>query len=400
MIGDIWPCEWGTFTDDETGRVVTQLTGGWANDYPLYYFTTSFTPDRRFLVFHSERSGLVQLYRLDLTSGEIGQLTDGRTPDSGWAIWCEWHLSGIYSHLSALHPAIGEAYYFQDDEICATRVDTFENRLVTRLPSGRMPIGQSAFSPDGSLFGLIHVDRNVYVERLNEREALTQQGRFDWDRDHHRFRNGVQTALSVLETATGRLRTVIETDFHFHHLLFVDGRTLLINHPRGCAGMWTLDLASGKTEHLRPASAPGAHGAAVNHQVITDRGIVYEAVATAGDGQAATYLGCYDPKSHSFEEARLPLSGYVHAGFDPAGEFAFVEHAGERHEILQVRGQAHAPGLLDVSLLRRLRSPASDCQRDHAHPFLSPDRTHLYFTDWSANRFSQVCRMEVGDLVP
>jgi hypothetical protein len=400
MIGDTSPCEWRKFTDDVTGRVVTQLTSGRTNSYPIYYFTTSFTRDGRFLVFHSERSGSVQLYRLDLATGEIGQLTDGRTSDSGWAIWCEWHLSGIYNHLSALNPASDEVYYFQDDEICATRVDTFDNRVVAKLPGGRMPIGQSAFSPDGSLFGFIHVARNAYVERLREREALTQQGLFDWDRDHHhRFRNAVATTLSVLDTATGRMRTVIETDFHFHHLLFVDERTLLINHPRGCAGMWTVDLGSGKVDHLRPASAPSAHGAAVNHQVITRRGIVYEAVAADADGRTTTYLGCYDPISHTFEEARLPLTGYVHTGFDPAGKFAFVEHAGDRHEILQVHRRADSRDVLDVSMLRTLRSPASEHQRDHAHPFLSPDRSSLFFTDWSQEGFSQVCCMEIGDLV-
>src|SRR4030095_5883816 len=150
MIGDTSPCEWQKFTDDVSGRVVTQLTSGRTNNYPIYYFTTSFTRDCRFLVFHSERSGLVQLYRLDLATGEIGQLTDGRTSDSGWAIWCERHLSGIYNHLSALNPASDEVYYFQDDEICATRVDTFDNRVVAKLPGGRMPIAQSAFCTERS----------------------------------------------------------------------------------------------------------------------------------------------------------------------------------------------------------------------------------------------------------
>ena len=114
MIGDITPTEWRTETVE--GRRLTRLTDGRSNSYPLYYFVPSVTPDGRYFVFHSERSGEVQLYRLDLGSGEIGQLTDGHTRDAGWAIWCEWHLDGVYTHLSAINPQTGELFYFQGGE--------------------------------------------------------------------------------------------------------------------------------------------------------------------------------------------------------------------------------------------------------------------------------------------
>jgi hypothetical protein len=49
--------------------------------------------------------------------------------------------------------------------------------------------------------------------------------------------------------------------------------------------------------------------------------------------------------------------------------------------------------------LRTLRSPASEHQRDHAHPFLSPDRSRMFFTDWDEHGFSQVHSMAVDDLI-
>ena len=88
MIGDITPAEWTVEVDAATGRTVQRLTDGRSNSYALYYFVPSVTPDGRYLVLHSERSGAVQLYRLDLSTGEIGQLTDGHTKDAGWAVWC------------------------------------------------------------------------------------------------------------------------------------------------------------------------------------------------------------------------------------------------------------------------------------------------------------------------
>src|SRR3569623_613976 len=117
MIGTITQAEWTVETDPGTGRKVTRLTDGRSNSYALYYFTPSVTPDGRYFVFHSERSGEVQLYRLDLQPGEIGQLTDGHTHDAGWAVWCEWHLDGIYNHLSAINLKTGDVFYFEDDQI-------------------------------------------------------------------------------------------------------------------------------------------------------------------------------------------------------------------------------------------------------------------------------------------
>jgi hypothetical protein len=90
VIGSTSPPEWKEFPDPDTGRKVTQLTNGRGHSYPLYYFVPSITTNQRFLIFHSERSGWVQLYRLNLGNGEIAQLTDGHTADSGWAPWCEW----------------------------------------------------------------------------------------------------------------------------------------------------------------------------------------------------------------------------------------------------------------------------------------------------------------------
>ncbi|MBI4923492.1 MAG: PD40 domain-containing protein [Devosia nanyangense] len=400
MIGTITAAESVTEIDLVTGRKVTRLTDGRSNCYALYYFTTSITPDGRYLVFHSERSGSVQLYRLDLQTGAIGQLTDGHTADAGWAVWCEWHLGGIYNHLSAIHPQTGEVTYFEDGEIRGTDVASFANRRVAMLPAGRMPIGQAAFSPDGRWFGYIHADEAAFRALLSKREADTRAGTFSWNRDHHHvFRNAIGATLAVVDTATGEQRTVIATDYHFHHVLFVDNETILLNHPKGCAGMWVVKLDGSGVEHLRPATAPGAHGAAVNHQVVTARGIAYEATVDTARGERQTWFGIFDPESGEFSEKLLPVDGYVHTGFDPAGRFAFIENAGARHELLTVH-RARAPGgPLETRLLRTLMSPAHDDQRHHAHPFLAPDRRRLYFTDWSAEGFAQVCAMDVADLV-
>ncbi|MEZ4637694.1 MAG: hypothetical protein R2856_22520 [Caldilineaceae bacterium] len=78
-IGTQHPPEWKTTTDPQTGRTLRQFTSAAANSYPLYYFVDTITPDGKMLIFHSERSGWVQLYKMDLDTGAMTQLTDGRT---------------------------------------------------------------------------------------------------------------------------------------------------------------------------------------------------------------------------------------------------------------------------------------------------------------------------------
>jgi hypothetical protein len=390
-IGDVFASELMCYKDAATGRLITQFTSAKANNYPLYYFIPSHTADGRYLVFHSERSGFVQLYRLDVQSGEMVQLTDGQTRESGWGIWCQAHLRGIYNHLSALNTTTNDAFYFQDEELRATNLESLHNRLVCSLP-GRISIGQTGFSPDGEHFAFIHADRAQYTRALSDREALANMGRWQWGRDHHAWRNEVPCTISLVDTASGQLRDVIELDYHVHHVFFLDADRLLINHPRDTSGMWVVQLDGSAVRVLRPHDENGS----VVHQVVTQKGIFYEACRHV-DGRRENCFGRYDPSTDTFSEVPLPGLGYVHTGFDPAGKFLFFENDDcDKHQLLS----AHYPHDADRYALRTLKTltPIGFGQRYHAHPFLSPDRAQIFFTE-VLDGFSQVCALDVADLV-
>ncbi|MFH1567112.1 MAG: hypothetical protein ABIL09_03870 [Gemmatimonadota bacterium] len=391
VAGRRLPAERIDRTDPPSGRRLRQWTSAPAHSYPLYYFVPSHTADGRYLVLHSERDGWVQLYRLDLASGELVQLTDGRTGRSGWAIWCERHLRGVYNHLSALEPGRGEVFYFQDEELRGVEVDSLRTRVVLELP-GRVPLGQAAFSPDGRHFAFVHADCREFEARMDEREALTHMGQFHWGRDHNAWRERVPTTIGVVDGQSGAWRLSLELSYHVHHVLFLDDEHLLINHVRGDSGMWTVRLDGSDQQVLRPRDR---HGVPC-HQVLTRRGICYEANDHT-TGRRLVYMGRADGRTGCFREVHVPDMGYVHTGRDPEGWFCFGEDMTDRdHRLFSL----HHPGDPERQEVRTLRAiPAIPFgQRFHAHPFLSPDRRWLFYTEL-VEGFSQVCALEVGDLV-
>lgn len=387
-IGDRWPSETSSFVDPATGREVTRHTCCRAHSYALYYFVPSHTADGRYLVFHSERLGWVELYRLDLQTGEIVALTDGRTRDSGWAIWCLYRLRGIYNHLSALNRVTGEVWWFDGERILGTDVASLRKRLVHEMP-GRHPIGQSAFSPDGGLFAFIHAERGAYEDALRERECLQNMGQFDWGRDHQAWRDRVPCEVSLLDTSSLSCRTVASLPFHVHHVLFASNDLLLLNHVRGDSGMLAVGLDGSPPRPLRPRDANGA----VCHQLVTSAGIRYEAVRHDGRRRWNVLGRC---RADGTERLELPIpdDAYVHTGFDPEGELLFYESDGAEHAI-RCLCPATPPGGMPLTV--RSLPPSPFGQRHQAHPFLSPDRGRIFFTEL-VDGYSQVSSVDARDL--
>ena len=99
MIGDTWASEKSSFVDEKTGRTVQRLTMT-GNNVHLYFTENSFDANKNEIIFISDRASgedkdpvddpIYNLFRMDLDSGTITQLTDEpngigsvtKTPDS------------------------------------------------------------------------------------------------------------------------------------------------------------------------------------------------------------------------------------------------------------------------------------------------------------------------------
>lgn len=399
-IGTEYPSEWKDLPEEVYGCEARQLTTAEASSYPLYYFVPTVTADSRYLVFHSERSGWVQLYRLDLESGVIVQLTDGRTYDAGWAFWSEYRLRGIFNHISVLSPKRGEVIYFEADEIRATHVGSLENRLGCKMPEGRISIGQTDVSPDGRWLALIHADEELYRRAVARRESLVLMGLWKGDVDHQAWRESMgEVALDLVDLETGEVRPVTRVPFHFHHVLFAGKETLVLNHPRGDKGMWKIGVDGSDMRWLRPHTDAGAHEARIIHQVVHARGVAYEAITREPGGGQKVYFGTYHLEDDTFTETYLPGLVGVHVGLDPEGLFSFGSGRLDGQHLLFTADLGASEESERVKPILKLRSDGSGGQRGHAHPFLDPQRKYLFFTDRCERGYFQVVRVPLESVV-
>ncbi len=119
MIGDTWRSEMQEFRDEKTGRRVLKLTST-GNNYHLYFTENSFDSRKNEIIFKSDRAAgedklpheepLYNLFRMNLDTGEIVQLTDEaqpvvactKTPDSEIIVYKTGNL------LKKLEPATGK----------------------------------------------------------------------------------------------------------------------------------------------------------------------------------------------------------------------------------------------------------------------------------------------------
>jgi len=76
MKGTKYKSEKKKYIDSATGTTVWQMTDAPCNHHNMYMTKSCFTADSKTTVFLSTRSGNWNLYKMEIESGEIVQLTD------------------------------------------------------------------------------------------------------------------------------------------------------------------------------------------------------------------------------------------------------------------------------------------------------------------------------------
>ena len=129
--GSVHPSELQEFEDQNTGTHVFQLTNDNTINHNLYFLTPSFTPDQKYLIFTSYRSGKANFYKIQFPDGDIVQLTNGE----------EVHgYSGVIAKNGT------KLFYTEGDSIKAINLDTFEECVLAEYKDGSL--GECSVSAD------------------------------------------------------------------------------------------------------------------------------------------------------------------------------------------------------------------------------------------------------------
>src|SRR3954471_13808899 len=116
--GDRFPAEWRTFTDDQTGVAVRQLTSYKGHSHHLYFTNSGWYDGGRRLLFGSDRENRTNLFSIELASGEITQLTELAPSDSETSLL-----------FASLNPCRDEAYFWHGRLLMALDLKTLEERV-------------------------------------------------------------------------------------------------------------------------------------------------------------------------------------------------------------------------------------------------------------------------------
>jgi oligogalacturonide lyase len=371
-VGTVFPPEWRTERDSQTGRSVTQLTDSAAEDYHLYFYNPAVTRDGRYLLFFSERTGLSNLFRLDLRSGEIVQLTDVRPARAEY-----WPFTAAVAGAGACLAALGsggrEAFYFEGAELWGVEVGSLRARRLLVLPDDRRP---SILHADAAGRTLVFATWDEALFRERSRRAYAGEQFPD-----ERFFQETTSTIMRLDSATGRAAEVLRREkFWINHVLVHPTDPDLIEFCHEYSGlpdrMWLLNAATGQ---CAPIPGQGDHE-------------WYEHEFWSWDGQricfhggrvsdeTAGFCGWCAPDGTDYQkfEHVTPGRAYAHYNLHPDGVTMVTDGEAQPGCISKVHLKN---GRQEYEVLCRHDSYRfGDDQRCHPHPSFTPDGSRVIFT--------------------
>ena len=174
-IGKDWGVERKSYVDPVTGVRVWELTKGTNAANNLYFHFSNFTADNRHLIFISNRTGSWQLFRAEVETGRLVQLTDD--PQVNASAACPDHTNAR------------RLYHLRGAEVIALDILDFTSRKVGEIPQPHMGgFQQPTLSGDGKWLAL-----------GKQRDAS------NWE-------------IGLMSTETGEYRTVLTQGFRIGHV--------------------------------------------------------------------------------------------------------------------------------------------------------------------------------------
>jgi oligogalacturonide lyase len=353
-VNRIWPSELSTYEDSESGSVVRQLTQYRAHSHHFYFTNSGWHDDEKRLLVSSDRDNSTNLYSIDLTTGELRQLTD----------LAPLPLPREVEFLRACtNPTREEAYFWYGLDLVAIDLTTAKQRVLYQMDEG-WDVSMINCSADG---------HHVYASIS---EDVSDRFRVDYLRGYVGFRetweaNPLSRIVKAATDGSGGA-FIFEEQYWIGHVntspTNSDILTFCHEGPWDCVDnrIWGLGVSTGKVWKIR---AP-ENGETVGHEYWHADGERVGYHGQRSDGSA--YLGhCRFDDTDHIENHFPGKTGHIHSN-DPS---IIVGDGGKVVRLWQWDGEAYRY----PRLLCRHDSSAK-IQQVHVHPRFNADGTQVVFT--------------------
>jgi oligogalacturonide lyase len=371
-VGRMYVPEWHEYQDPLTGRRVRKLTDSPAEDYHLYFYNPSVTPDGRYLIFISERTGVSNLFRLELQNGSILQLTDARPVRAEYWPFTE-AVKGVGSCLPVIANHGQEVFYFEGTHLFSVEIESLKRRPILSVSSDRRPSMLQA-NANGDTLVFATWDEALFMDRSQRAYA----GEKFPDEDF--FQETTSTIVRVNALSGQSEEILCKEKFWINHVhVHPQNRDLILfchEYSESPDRMWLLNVETGQ---CAPIPGQGAEEW-YEHEFWSRDG---ERVCFHGgmrDDTTLGFCGWCSPDGVTYTKAYHTTSGRAYGHYNLYADGQTMVTDGEAR-----------PGCISKVHLRNERQQFEvlcrhdsytfgDDQRCHPHPSFTPDGRQVIFT--------------------
>jgi len=367
--GTVYPAEWRSFSDPQTGINVRQLTNYKAHSHHLYFTNPGWYDDGTKLLFGSDRCNRTNLFSLDLQSGEITQLTDLEPANADFL-------------FASLNPCRPEVYFWHERRLIALDLKTLAERTLYAVPDG-YAVNMTNVSADGR-----YVCTGIY-------EDLSARFKVDLLHGYVGFAEYwaamPHSQILKIATETGAADVVFEENYWIGH---VNTSSTLPHMATYChegpwdqvdQRIWGINLSSGETWKIRPT----ADGEMVGHEYWLT------------DGEQVGYHGRYANGEAFYGSVRYDNTNPIEAAFRGgsnhfhSNDLRLIVGDGSR-ETPQLRLWRFHENRFEGPRTVLTHRGTFQVQQLHVHPRFSPDGKHILYTS-DASGYGQLYLAETPD---
>jgi oligogalacturonide lyase len=366
-----------TYTDQYSEREIQRLTDYLGHSHHFYFTDPCWFNGNRSLVFCSDRENRTNLFRYDLDTGTITQMTDldNRT-----------RIIGCVSEVN------NAVYFWQGSQLLAVDLNSFAEQVVMEV-GGEIPPSALKSRANPTADGK-YICAQLMEEIPQEKASVS----FAYSRFREYFDKKPLTRIARIEIATGKLEIIHEDRRYMGHVNTSPTRPELLTFCHEGPWhlveqrIWGLNIHTGETWKIRPQAGDNL---AVGHEYWFAEGERIGYHGLPRDGQGNHIFGSIRWDNTGHQETNFPFHSTHFHSLDETtmvgdGTPALSNPAQPYIQLFKKVGDEY----IGPKILAYHRSTFND-QHAHCHPRFTPDgKSILYTSDLTG--YSNLYLLDVG----